>query len=97
MERKIKDFCYTKFGKVIHSRPNVSPKRSISRTHRLINFTPVADGFGVDGFRIRINSDAGRVGTENRHKYRYSYIKKIQKNLPFVACLLMTVTCDASD
>jgi hypothetical protein len=43
----------------------VSLRRSISRTHRLINLTPGVNGFGVDGFKIRANSDGGRLDAKN--------------------------------
>ena len=56
---------YTKFGSVIHSWPNVSLRRSISRTQRLTNFTPLPTGFGVDGFSIRVKKD-GRVDARTK-------------------------------
>jgi hypothetical protein len=31
----------------------------------LINFTPVVNGFGVDGFKIRVNNDGGRMDAKN--------------------------------
>jgi hypothetical protein len=64
----------------------------------LIYLTPGVDGFGVDGFKIRVNSDAGRFDAKNMEKkHLYINIGKTREILPFVDRLLITVACDTFD
>jgi hypothetical protein len=86
---------YTKFGNVIHSWPNVSATRSISRTQRLRYLTPFFIGFGVDGFKRRAKSETGRVDTRKiRESLSTIVCRNVLRDLPFVVRLLITVTCD---